>query len=186
MRTSRQGRLVVGQSGGPTPVINNTLVGVIEEAKAQAGVTGVLGSLRGISGVLQEQLLNLSAQPVEEIALLSSTPAAGAIGTCRYKLKAHQEEDFERIVEVFAPHAILDPETLAMVDTFGEDHQSGTHDIDFDATGQTRVLAQYNAIQDQVDSSPVGAVDPGADGHQGQGGGPVPAVRNPVGVIAVG
>jgi 6-phosphofructokinase 1 len=40
------------------------------------------------------------------MALLSATPAAGAIGTCRYKLKAHQQEDFERIIEVFKAHDI--------------------------------------------------------------------------------
>jgi 6-phosphofructokinase 1 len=61
----------------------------------------VYAGYHGIEGVLQEELLNLSAQPVEEIALLSTTPAAGAIGTCRYKLKAHQQEDLTRIVDVF-------------------------------------------------------------------------------------
>ena len=40
--------------------------------------------------------------------------------------------------------AILDPETLTMVGTFGEDHQSGTHDIDFDATGQAYVASTHN------------------------------------------
>jgi 6-phosphofructokinase 1 len=55
---------------------------------------------------LKEELLNLSAQPPEEICLLSTTPAAGAIGTCRYKLRAHQQEDFERILEVFRAHNV--------------------------------------------------------------------------------
>ena len=43
-----KGRLVVGQSGGPTQVINNSLVGVIEEAKTRGQVTGVYGMVRGL------------------------------------------------------------------------------------------------------------------------------------------
>ena len=51
----------------------------------------------GIEGVLKEELLDLSAQPAEEIDLLRVTPAAGSIGTCRYKLRESQKEDFDRI-----------------------------------------------------------------------------------------
>ena len=48
----------------------------------------------------------MSRQPREEIALLRTTPAAGAIGTCRYKLADGQEEDFERIVDVLQAHDV--------------------------------------------------------------------------------
>jgi 6-phosphofructokinase 1 len=66
----------------------------------------VYAGYHGIEGVLKEELLDLSAQPADEIALLSVTPAAGSIGTCRYKLKAHQQEDFERVVEVMKAHDV--------------------------------------------------------------------------------
>lgn len=56
--------------------------------------------------MLREELLDLSAQDEEEIALLRYTPAAGSIGTCRYKLKASQNEDFERVIEVMKAHDI--------------------------------------------------------------------------------
>jgi 6-phosphofructokinase 1 len=80
---------------------------VVEGCRDYPDVFGtVYAGYHGIEGVLQEELLNLSAQPEEEICLLSTTPAAGAIGTCRYKLKAHQQEDFERIVEVFRAHNV--------------------------------------------------------------------------------
>ena len=80
--------VIVAQSGGPTPVINASLRGVIEGCKAYPDTFGTIYSgVHGIEGVLKEELLNLSAQSPEEIALLSTTPAAGAIGTCRYKLK---------------------------------------------------------------------------------------------------
>nr|HID14821.1 diphosphate--fructose-6-phosphate 1-phosphotransferase [Anaerolineae bacterium] len=104
---SRPNNVVVAQSGGPTPVINASLRGVVDACRAYPGVFGtVYAGYHGIEGVLKEELLNLSAQPTEEIALLSTTPAAGAIGTCRYKLKAHQGEDFERIVAVFKAHDV--------------------------------------------------------------------------------
>jgi len=99
--------VVVAQSGGPTPVINNSLRGVVETCREMGEHFGtVYAGYHGIEGVLREELLNLSAQDPQEIALLRTTPAAGAIGTCRYKLKAHQQEDFERVIEVLKAHDV--------------------------------------------------------------------------------
>jgi 6-phosphofructokinase len=99
--------VVVAQSGGPTPVINASLRGVVDGCRAYPGAFGTIyAGFHGIEGVLKEELLDLSAQPEEELTLLSTTPAAGAIGTCRYKLKARQQEDFERIVQVFQAHDV--------------------------------------------------------------------------------
>ena len=99
--------VVVAQSGGPTPVINASLRGIIDGCRAYPGKFGTIyAGYHGIEGVLQEKLLDLSAQAEEELYLLSTTPAAGAIGTCRYKLKSHQQEDFERVVEVFREHDV--------------------------------------------------------------------------------
>jgi len=99
--------VVVAQSGGPSPVINNSLRGLVETCRAMPSHFGtVYAGYHGIEGVLREELLDLSAQDPEEIALLRTTPAAGAIGTCRYKLKAGQQEDLERIVEVFKAHDV--------------------------------------------------------------------------------
>ena len=97
--------VVVAQSGGPSPVINNSLRGIIEACRSMPEYFGTIyGGLNGIEGILKEELLNLSAQDEEEIRLLRVTPAAGAIGTCRYKLR--HEEDFERVVEVFKAHDV--------------------------------------------------------------------------------
>ena len=104
---SKPRNVIVAQSGGPTPVINASLRGMVEACKAYPDRFGtVYAGFHGIEGVLKEELLNMSAQPDGEIALLSMTPAAGAIGTCRYKLKAHQQADFERIMEVFRAHDV--------------------------------------------------------------------------------
>ena len=98
--------LVVAQSGGPSPVINNTLRGIIEESRELDAIGTVYGARHGIEGVLQEELIDLSGQPEEEISLLRYTPAAGSIGTCRYKLKADQQEDFARCLDVFRAHDV--------------------------------------------------------------------------------
>jgi 6-phosphofructokinase 1 len=98
--------MVVAQSGGPSPVINNSLRGIVETARELPAIGIVYGARHGIEGVLREELLDLSAQPAEEISLLRFTPAAGSIGTCRYKLKPSQTEDFERVIEVFKAHEV--------------------------------------------------------------------------------
>lgn len=99
--------VVVAQSGGPSPVINNSLRGVVEACRDYPSVFGkVYGAWHGIEGVLREELIDLSFQPIEEISLLRTTPGAGAIGTCRYKMKSSWTEDFERAVDVLKAHDI--------------------------------------------------------------------------------
>jgi len=99
--------VIVAQSGGPSPVINSSLRGVVETCKLFPNVFGkVYAGWHGIEGVLKEELLDLSAQREDEIALLRTTPAAGSIGTCRYKLKKGQDEDFERVINVMKAHDI--------------------------------------------------------------------------------
>lgn len=98
--------VLVAQSGGPTPVINNSLR-VIEACRDFPSKFGeIYGGWHGVEGVLQEELIEISAQPQEEIDLLGTTPAAGAIGTCRYKLSEDRLEDYERIIEVLKAHNI--------------------------------------------------------------------------------
>ncbi len=99
--------VIVAQSGGPSPVINNSLRGIIDACKMFPDTFGkVYGGWHGIEGVLKEELLDLTAQDNDEIALLRTTPAAGSIGTCRYKLKEHQKKDFERVMEVIKAHDV--------------------------------------------------------------------------------
>lgn len=99
--------VIVAQSGGPSPVINNSLRGIIDTCRGSPSQFGkIYAGWHGIEGVLKEELLDLSAQPEKEIALLATTPAAGSIGTCRYKLKEKQKADFARVVEVLKAHNI--------------------------------------------------------------------------------
>ena len=99
--------VLIAQSGGPSAVINNSLRGVIDFCHENPTVFGrVYAGWHGIEGVLKEELLDLSGQDPNEIRLLETTPAAGAIGTCRYKLKEKQKEDFQRVIDVFKAHNI--------------------------------------------------------------------------------
>jgi 6-phosphofructokinase len=98
---------LVAQSGGPSPVINASLQGVIEGCRAFPDqIETLYAAWHGIEGVLNEELIDLYAQEAEELARLKYTPASGSIGTCRYKLTDEQGEDFERIIEVFRAHDI--------------------------------------------------------------------------------
>jgi ATP-dependent phosphofructokinase / diphosphate-dependent phosphofructokinase len=97
-----RGTLVVGQSGGPTPVINASLAGVIGEAQQHDCFTGILGLVHGIEGALKEQLLDLAGETAANLDLLSHTPAS-ALGSCRHKLSA---ADYGRILAVFRAHDV--------------------------------------------------------------------------------
>ncbi len=97
-----KGNLLVGQSGGPTSVINSSLYGVFSEAKNHACIENIYGAVHGIEGVLKEQIIDLKREKSQIIESLTKTPGA-ALGACRYKLK---QEDFETIFNVFAAYNI--------------------------------------------------------------------------------
>jgi 6-phosphofructokinase 1 len=98
---------VVAQSGGPSPVINASLQGVLDACFDYPDRIGrIFAAWHGVEGILQEELIDMSAQPREELQLLRYTPAAGSIGTCRYKLKEQQSEDYRRILKVLRAHDI--------------------------------------------------------------------------------
>ncbi len=97
-----QGKMVIGQSGGPTAVINQSLVGAILAARQQAPITGILGARHGIRGIMEEDFVDLTTQSAEQLELVANTPAA-ALGSVR--LKPGQAE-CERVFEVFRAHDV--------------------------------------------------------------------------------
>ncbi|MCL2704290.1 MAG: diphosphate--fructose-6-phosphate 1-phosphotransferase [Defluviitaleaceae bacterium] len=100
-------KALVAQSGGPSPVINASLKGVIDACGNYPDkISELYAAYHGIEGVLKEELILLSEQSPEELELLRTTPCSGFIGTCRYKLQEGQDEDYERIIEVFRAHDI--------------------------------------------------------------------------------
>ena len=98
---------LVAQSGGPSPVINASLQGVIEACRDWPDrIDTLYAAWHGIEGVLLEELIDLSSQSADEIARLKYTPASGAIGTCRYKLPDAGSADYARILDVCRAHNI--------------------------------------------------------------------------------
>jgi 6-phosphofructokinase len=97
------GNILVGQSGGPTSVINASLAGIVAEALNHEAIEEIYGGLNGVLGILQEDLVDLASESQQQIRALRHTPGA-ALGTCRYKLK--KQQDFERVLEVFKAHNI--------------------------------------------------------------------------------
>lgn len=97
-----KGNCIIGQSGGPTAVINNSLAGVAKAIRKSEKFGTLYGMRYGIEGFMNEWLINLSEQPKNLIKGLRYTPGS-ALGSSRHKLK---EEDFPRIMEVLKKYDI--------------------------------------------------------------------------------
>ena len=99
---SKKRNVIVGQSGGPTSVINSSLAGVYKNA-IERGFDKVYGMLHGVQGLLDEQYVDMSTQIHSDldIELLKRTPSA-FLGSCRYKLPEIHEnmEIYDRIFEI--------------------------------------------------------------------------------------
>jgi 6-phosphofructokinase 1 len=96
------GNLVVGQSGGPTAVINASLVGVVEEARRHAQIQNIYGMVHGVVGLMKEEMIDLGGASQKTLEGLKRTPSA-VLGSCRHKLK---EEDYEKILKILQAHNI--------------------------------------------------------------------------------
>ena len=88
--------LLVGQSGGPTAVINASLAGAVRAASSSGVFDRVLGMRNGVQGMLEGRLADLSELEAPALARLAQSPSA-ALGSCRYRLQAG---DAERLVAV--------------------------------------------------------------------------------------
>ena len=102
-----KGACIIGQSGGPTSVINASAYGAIKTALENENVTRVLGALNGIRGVLDDNLIDMAKEDPKELALMKHTPSS-ALGSCRYKLKDPDvdDTDYQRILEIFKKYDV--------------------------------------------------------------------------------
>lgn len=101
--------VLVAQSGGPTAAINATLAGVIQMAQISSDIEKIYGSLHGIEGILEDNLIDVTDtfQDMSELERLAHTPAA-AIGSCRLKLKDFKEDEkqYEAVIQTFKKYNI--------------------------------------------------------------------------------
>ena len=102
-----KGAAVIGQSGGPSSVINASAYGAIKTALDSDVITNVYGMCNGIRGLLDDNLIDMAKEDPDELALMKYTPSS-ALGSCRYKLKDPDEDDtdYKTILEMFKKYDI--------------------------------------------------------------------------------
>lgn len=99
--------LLYAQSGGVTAVINTTAWGIIDAARRSRKVNRIYAGADGILGILEERIIDVSAEAPTELGRLRYTPG-GAFGSCRLKLPdpAVDAGPYQRLVEIFQAHDI--------------------------------------------------------------------------------
>ncbi len=102
-----KGACIIGQSGGPSSVINASAYGAIKTALESEAITKVYGACNGIKGVLDGKLMDMGKEDPKELEYMKYTPSS-ALGSCRYKLKdpSVDDSDYKRILEVFKKYDV--------------------------------------------------------------------------------
>ena len=101
------GAAVIGQSGGPSSVINASAYGAIKTALECEEITNVYGMCNGIVGLLNDNLIDMGKEDPDELALMKYTPSS-ALGSCRYKMADPDvdDTDYKRILEIFKKYDV--------------------------------------------------------------------------------
>ena len=107
MESKLKGSCIIGQSGGPTAVINASAYGVIRTALDSDCITKVYGAAHGIKGVLDDKLYVMDEEDPNELELLKNTPSS-ELGSVRYKIADpdKDDKDYKRILEVFKKYDV--------------------------------------------------------------------------------
>ena len=101
------GAAIIGQSGGPSAVINASCYGVIKTALDSEYITTVYGANHGIKGVLDDRLMIMDEEDPKELEKMLYTPSS-ALGSCRYKIADPDvdDTDYKRILEIFKKYNV--------------------------------------------------------------------------------
>ncbi len=102
MSAPKKQNMLIAQSGGPSMVINQSLVGAVIEAKKQPSIGRIFGSMHGIKGILEEDLIDLRKESASTLEAVAMTPSS-ALGTVRMKPTA---ADCKRIFEMLRDHNV--------------------------------------------------------------------------------
>ena len=102
-----RGACIIGQSGGPTAVINASAYGAIMAGLESDCITKVYGAAHGIKGVLDDKLYVMDEEDPAELKHLLNTPSS-ELGSCRYKMKDPDvdDTDYQRILEIFKKYDV--------------------------------------------------------------------------------
>ena len=92
---------IIAQSGGPTSVINSSVVGLIKANEEFKVYDKIYGGLNGIEGILNKNIIDLSSTTNQELEEFKYTPSSG-LGSCRYKMKNIEDstEEYDKILEI--------------------------------------------------------------------------------------
>lgn len=102
MEKGLKGNMLIAQSGGPTVVINQSLVGALTEAKKHKQIKGIYGSLNGIKGVMEERFIDLRKETSATLSRVAFTPCA-ALGSVR---KKPDEQDCAEIFKILQKYDV--------------------------------------------------------------------------------
>ncbi|MFP6581759.1 MAG: 6-phosphofructokinase [Candidatus Hydrogenedentota bacterium] len=97
-----EGKVLVAQGGGPTAVINQSFVGVVQEARKFPKVTRIYGALHGIQGIIEEDLIDLTETTTHNLEAVAATPSSGLLST---RMKPTQDI-CKKIFEVCRAHGV--------------------------------------------------------------------------------
>ncbi len=97
-----KGNMLIGQSGGPTVVINQSLVGAILQAKQCKDIGGIYGTLHGMKGILEENFIDLRKESAATLAAVANTPAS-ALGSAR---KKPTDEECAKVFDILKKYNI--------------------------------------------------------------------------------
>jgi len=140
----RKPSLAVGQSGGPTVVINSSLCGVIQEALAHDQIGGIYGMFRSIEGLLRDEFIDLREQPSGVIEGLRQTPSA-ALGTARHKVVP---DEYQRILDVLRSRDIR--YVLYIGGNDSADTSLRLHQLSLDAGYELHVIAVPKTVDNDL------------------------------------
>ncbi|MDA1043621.1 MAG: 6-phosphofructokinase, partial [Verrucomicrobia bacterium] len=99
---SLSGNMLIAQSGGPTMVINQSLIGAVRAAKKAPAIQTIYGGLHGISGILNRELINLGRESEKTLDSVAQTPSS-ALGSVRQKPSA---DDCIQIIDVLKAYGV--------------------------------------------------------------------------------
>ena len=106
-----KGKVLIAQGGGPTAVINQSLVGAILESRKFPGVEHVYGAQHGVNGIINENFLDLTQEPTANLEAVANTPCS-ALGSTRDKPDAKYCQEISRVLKAHKKNPIRTPKAF--------------------------------------------------------------------------
>ena len=101
-----KGKVLIAQGGGPTAVINQSLVGAVMEARKVPSLDGIYGANHGVRGIINEDFIDLTRETSHNLESVGNTPAA-ALGSTRDKPDAKYCEEILKVLRAHEIHTFF-------------------------------------------------------------------------------